>query len=238
MRYAGSIISVAIIVAGCAVLTLAQESPRIVNGGVLNGKAISLPKPQYPADAKSAGIGGMVRVEVIIDENGNIESAKAQKEETADAEAPVENADAKASLRDAAEQAAMKARYSPTLLSGQPVKVRGVITYNFVADMGSEDETKAINGGILNGKAILLPDPGYPPAALAVKAEGIVAVRVTIDENGDVVSAKAVSGHPLLQSAAVSAAREAKFSPTLLNGSPVRVSGVITYNFVRDKTPQ
>lgn len=57
-------------------------------------------------------------------------------------------------------------------------------------------------------------------------------VQVLIDERGNVVSATAVSGHPLLRAAAVSAARSARFSPTMLSGQPVKVSGVITYNFV------
>jgi len=68
--------------------------------------------------------------------------------------------------------------------------------------------------------------------AKAVKASGTVTVQVLVDERGNVVSASAVSGHPLLQQSAVSAARQAKFSPTLLSGQPVKVSGVITYNFV------
>jgi periplasmic protein TonB len=91
---------------------------------------------------------------------------------------------------------------------------------------------KTISGGVLNGKAISLPKPAYPPAARAVRASGSVSVQVLIDENGHVVSASAVSGHQLLQQAAVSAARGARFSPTLLSGQPVKVSGVITYNFV------
>ena len=91
---------------------------------------------------------------------------------------------------------------------------------------------RTISGGVLNGKAISLPRPTYPPAARAVHAGGTVAVQVLIDETGSVVSASAVSGHPLLQAAAESAARAAKFTPTLLLGVPVKVSGVITYNFV------
>jgi len=91
---------------------------------------------------------------------------------------------------------------------------------------------KQISGGVLNGKAISLPKPPYPPAAKAVRAGGSVSVQVLIDENGNVVSASAVSGHPLLRAAAASAARGAKFSPTKLSGQPVKVSGVITYNFV------
>jgi protein TonB len=85
---------------------------------------------------------------------------------------------------------------------------------------------------VLNGKATSLPKPAYPPAARAVRASGAVSVQVLIDENGNVVSASAVSGHALLKAAAVQAARGAKFSPTKLSGQPVKVSGIITYNFV------
>ena len=89
-----------------------------------------------------------------------------------------------------------------------------------------------ISGGVLNGKAISLPKPAYPPIAKAAHASGTVVVQVLIDENGSVVSAHAVSGHPLLQGAAVGAARQARFSPTKLSGQPVKVTGVIQYNFV------
>lgn len=93
---------------------------------------------------------------------------------------------------------------------------------------------KTISGGVLNGKAISLPKPPYPPVAKAAKASGIVVVQVTVDENGNDVAAHAVSGHPLLQAAAVAAARSAKFSPTRLSRQPVKVSGIITYNFVAE----
>jgi len=89
-----------------------------------------------------------------------------------------------------------------------------------------------ISGGVLNGKATYLPKPAYPPIAKAAHASGIVNVQVTIDENGNVISASAVSGHPLLQPSAVAAARQAKFSQTKLSGQPVKVTGVIVYNFV------
>jgi periplasmic protein TonB len=89
-----------------------------------------------------------------------------------------------------------------------------------------------VSGGVLNGKAISKPQPAYPPIAKAARASGTVTVQILVDESGRVVSANAVSGHPLLQQAAVAAARQARFSPTLLSGQPVKVSGVITYNFV------
>jgi protein TonB len=90
---------------------------------------------------------------------------------------------------------------------------------------------KRISGGVLNGKATSLPVPAYPPAARAIRASGAVNVQVTISESGSVVSANAVSGHPLLRQAAESAARQARFAPTLLSGQPVSVTGVIVYNF-------
>jgi protein TonB len=95
-----------------------------------------------------------------------------------------------------------------------------------------EPKKTVVSGGVLNGKAISKPQPAYPPIAKAARAQGTVTVQILVDESGRVVSATAVSGHPLLQQAAVAAARQARFSPTLLSGQPVKVSGVITYNFV------
>lgn len=87
--------------------------------------------------------------------------------------------------------------------------------------------------GVVNGIAKSLPKPAYPPPALAVGAQGKVDVQVTIDEEGRVISAKAASGHPLLRQAAERAAWQARFTPTLLSKVPVKVTGVIVYNFTR-----
>ena len=89
-----------------------------------------------------------------------------------------------------------------------------------------------ISGGVLNGKAVHLVQPPYPPIARSAHASGQVVVQVLIDENGAVVAAHATSGHPLLQAAAVNAARSSRFTPTKLSGQPVKVNGVIIYNFV------
>jgi Ca-activated chloride channel homolog len=88
-----------------------------------------------------------------------------------------------------------------------------------------------VSGGVLNGKAVSKPQPAYPATAKAARVQGTVAVQVVVDERGKVISAQAVGGHPLLRQSAVAAARRSKFSPTLLSGQPVKVSGVITYNF-------
>lgn len=93
-------------------------------------------------------------------------------------------------------------------------------------------EKKVVSGGVLNGKVLAKPSPIYPPIAKAARAQGTVIVQVLVDEEGYVISATGVSGHPLLQHASVLAARQARFTPTRLEGEPVKVSGVITYNFV------
>lgn len=87
------------------------------------------------------------------------------------------------------------------------------------------------SGGVMNGKAIRKPTPAYPAIAKAARASGTVTVQIVVDESGNVVSASAVSGHPLLQQAAVQAVRGWKFTPTLLSGQPVKVSGVVQVNF-------
>lgn len=89
-----------------------------------------------------------------------------------------------------------------------------------------------VSDGVLAGKAISKPTPVYPLIAKAARAAGTVTVQIVVDETGRVISARAISGHPLLQRAAQQAAYQASFSPTLLSNQPVKVSGVITYNFV------
>lgn len=88
-----------------------------------------------------------------------------------------------------------------------------------------------ISGGVLNGKAISLPIPVYPEAARSARAYGVVSVEVTIDEQGRVIAARAVSGQSILYGSAVAAARRARFAPTKLSGQPVKVTGVINYRF-------
>jgi len=88
-----------------------------IEGGVLNGKALDLPKPTYSEEAKRLHVSGTVTVRVVIDENGKVISALA--------------IDGPAPLRAAAEEAARKAVFNPTTQGGITVKVSGVITYKF-----------------------------------------------------------------------------------------------------------
>lgn len=86
--------------------------------------------------------------------------------------------------------------------------------------------SRNLNGGVLNRMAVSLPRPIYPPMAKQIGASGEVRVQVTVDGNGNVISARAVSGHPLLRSAAESAARRSKMRIDAANSS-----GQIVYNF-------
>jgi TonB family protein len=90
-----------------------------------------------------------------------------------------------------------------------------------------------VNAGILNDRALNLQTPSYPPIARETRASGRVQVLVTLDENGNVNSAKAVSGNPLLRSPAENAARNSKFSPVKVSGKNVKATGFVIYNFVK-----
>ena len=81
------------------------------------------------------------------------------------------------------------------------------------------------------GKALNLVKPEYPTLAKAVRAKGTVRVKITIDEDGNPIDALALDGSPFLQAASVKAAKQSKFFPTLLKGKPVKVTGIIVFNF-------
>ncbi len=90
-------------------------------------------------------------------------------------------------------------------------------------------------GEVLNAKAVRLPQPTYPAKAKRAGASGSVSVQVVVDEKGKVESARAVSGHPLLQEAAVAAARLAEFPPKKVGRKAVKVTGVITHSFAAEE---
>src|SRR5258708_2356902 len=95
-----------------------------------------------------------------------------------------------------------------------------------------KQKTQPVASVVLTSKAISLPKPAYPQMAKQINVEGPVAVQIVVDEQGRVISAQPVSGHPILLHAAKEAALQARFTPTVLNGQPVKIQGVITYNFV------
>ena len=136
----------------------------------------------------------------------------------------------------------LKLQFTPAIEKGKPVGKEVGLSFTLKnpkleskpvvdPDLGKANP-KIVKGGVLNGKAISLPPPVYPAEAKAIRAGGAVPVEVMFDETGKVIRAGANGGHPKLQFAARYAACGAKFAPVKLSGIPVKVSGVITYNFV------
>jgi hypothetical protein len=214
---------------------------------------LSVPKVQLPAEAKEVGLGGKVTARVIVDRSGKVSSV--ENVSGPDLVCPAVSMPAVVALRKAAGEAALNARFSPAIKKGEAIQATmfvnfqfpgtafpfgGFLTYVVHGDEtpqkdtspGPKSETSSKEPGTVNGIAKSLPKPSYPAAARAVKAAGAVNVQILIWDDGSVYSAEPIAGHPLLRAAARSAACNSKFSPTLIQGVPVKVSGIITYNFV------
>ena len=199
-------------------------------------KAIRNPAPEYGDNLKKYGQPGSVSVNVDIDKAGKVKviGAFGPAAPCADPDSPEVEA-----IRKAAIEAAANSEFEPTLKKGKPVEVNIYLTYSFnpehevTAKQGGPMKPSVISGGILNGRARSLPKPYYPPSAGANRIGGMVTVQVLVSPSGEVINASAISGHPTLRQPAVEAACKAQFPPTLLSGNPVKVSGVLTYNFVR-----
>lgn len=184
------------------------KKPLIINCGVCNQKIISLPQPVIPSFAEF--VCSKVEVQILVDEKGNVETANAISGN------PL--------LRASAEEAALKAKFKPFKLSGTPVKIRTKIVYNFVGkSLGCSD--------CPSGKFISSPKPNYSAEAEKAKVSGQVQVQVLVDEQGNVICAKTLSGHPLLQAEAEKAALQAKFIPAKMGETPIKFYVVITYDF-------
>jgi TonB family protein len=142
-------------------------------------------------------------------------------------------------IRKVALEAAKVTVFEPVMDKGKPIEATLLIKYRLkpkpepkeegVPDSGDID---SVVGGVVNGRAISLPKPEYPGSLRGSRVGGTVNVQVIISEDGHVSSAGAVTGHPDLAENSVKAACKARFTSTLLSGQPVKVSGIITYNFV------
>ena len=88
-----------------------------------------------------------------------------------------------------------------------------------------------ISSGVLAGKLLFKVDPEYPRLAQIARVSGRVILEATIDEEGNVAGIKVLSGHVLLNDAAVDAVKQWKYSPTILNGEPIRVMATVMVNF-------
>ena len=205
-------------------------------------RLISAEEYQLSPEAKSAGIDGRMILRLWIDKTGTVTKAETvvgpawpcasnPKREIAD-------------VREQVRQTIMKARFSPAMKDSKPRDIEVTLTFLLgeklkaaMTRQEAEQEMRANpslrgRGGVINGKATQLPKPEYPFAARGSRAGGPVTVDIDVDEQGNVHRAQAINGHPLLRDSARDAACKAKFSPTILDGKPIRVSGMVTFNFV------
>ncbi|HVG30213.1 MAG TPA: TonB family protein [Pyrinomonadaceae bacterium] len=116
--------------------------------------------------------------------------------------------------------------------SDEQKEIEGRIQQLWYARKHGAQADGAVSGGLLSGRAIRKPQPGYPPEARQGRVQGTVLVRVLVNEAGKVLEAEPVCGPRALRDASVQAARQWTFTPTLLNGAPVKVRGTITFTFV------
>ncbi|MEP7212236.1 MAG: energy transducer TonB [Acidobacteriota bacterium] len=205
-------------------------------------KFLSGPEFAISAEDEAAGIGGTMKVAATVDKSGAVTRTIVFVAPawpcSADVEKRVE------SVMKAAEEVVKKYKFSPAIENGKPVEsavgvslpigeaAREAKKPAMPADPNSSPVPRLIRGGVVNGKAKYLAKPAYPSAAREARADGSVNVEILIDEDGKVVTAQAIDGAPLLHFAARSAACQSTFAPTLLSGTPVKVSGKLTYNFV------
>jgi TonB family protein len=194
-------------------------------------RAINKPEPAFPAEDKDANYGQEVKVAVRVNKKGEVSEARAwgMMVPCSNTKDPVTR-----SIENAALEAAKNTTFAPIMKDGKATEMDLLITYRLKPKPQPipPGSAKYVSGGVLNGNALSLPKPGYPMGARSAGASGAVAVQVLIREDGHVISAGAISGNPLLHDGVVEAACSARFAPTLLQGNPVKVSGVVTYNFI------
>lgn len=215
MRF--SLVLLTTIVLFAAIASQAQDDVKIV-------------APDYPADVLAQIVGEHeVKTYLRINEKGKVGYAFAF--------GPWKTCDGNDDLREIIERAVIQAAKDSTFPAAQynGKNVDGVLRKSYLVVGTKKAEpinATDIRSGRINGRALSLPRPGYPTDARKYTLTGSVDVRVQIDEQGKVVYAFPESGEPILLKAAADAACKAKFTPPMQNGKAVKLSGIITYNFI------
>lgn len=208
-----------------------------------DAKILSSPEFKLSEAVDKAGIDGTVLIAVNVNESGDVKSAEILSGPAWPCgQNPKKELD---EIKKAVKESVLASKFSPAINDGKPHASFFWITYKvgeayqaLLRKRAEEDAIKKgiappqiIKGGVLNGRALRLPRPEYPQLARRQHLFGSVAVEILIDEHGKVILAGAVNGPIVFQFEARNAACGAKFTPTLLSGNPVKVSGLITYHF-------
>jgi TonB family protein len=200
-------------------------------------KLLNIPDYVISDEARAAGIDGILKVALTLDKTGSVKQVRflAGPAWPCGSRPPalIEK------VRDSVRDNLLLAKFTPMTKNGEARQAD--IYLDFKIGRAYDDAVKkreaasrpaTVEAGVINGKALALYPPRYPPAARLHGVSGTVAVWVLIDEQGNVSRAGAMSGHPTLHDAARDAACRARFSPTSVDGQAVQVSGMVTYNFV------
>ena len=187
-----------------------SKRPIRVGGRVQESRLIYRVDPEFPEAAKIAGLTGRVRLQVAIDEDGQV--------------ADVETISGDPIFVEAAEKAVRQWRYSPTLLNGNPVKVITEVQVMF--DLPGVNSSNFQEPELIHR---ILPE--FPEVARRAGLTGSVRFQIKIDENGQVEDAKIIEGEPVFAEAAEKAVRQWQFNPALRDGTPIPFSATVEVVF-------
>ena len=247
-----SILALAAVVALAPAAASAQQQPVRVGGNVTAPERVRYVPPVYPGEAVSARVSGIVILEAVVGTGGDVSDAKVLKS------IPL--------LDEAALDAVRQWRYTPTTLNGVPVPVIMTVTVNFTIDGGSQMSNTApnpamgsiqmsstgqsslaqewngappirIGGTVPAPERVKYVSPVYPALAQQSKVSGIVILEAIIDESGNVAMTKVIKSVPMLDDAALAAASQWKYTPTLVNGVAVPVLITVTVSFTLQLLP-
>ena len=214
-------------------MVAAQQAVR-VGGTITEPKKIRDVKPAYPPVALQSGVEGMVILEAVVGTDGSVKSAGVLRGH------PL--------LDQAAVDAVLQWRYTPTLLNGVPVDVVMTVTVNFTlggltaspsqVNLSAQGEVLdgypdavRVGGDVREPRRITNVSPVYPEAARAAKIQGLVILELVIDTNGRVAAPRILRGVELLNEAALDAVSQWEFEPTFVNSVATPVRMTVTVNF-------
>lgn len=184
---------------------------KCINVGVVNKRALSLPKPQANLSHFRINEEQIVVVQVIIDENGKVISADAIF--------------GHALLRGACEHAARQTKFPSTLINPGPLKISALLVYKFKPDRTIDTNIEKDDESVL-GRAVNLISPPFVSCNCRFPSNPNVLVQAEVDEQGNVTKATGISGHSVLKQASEQAVRSSKFLPINL-----KTKLIISYNF-------
>ena len=216
-------------------LPMPQREPLQVDGSVMESRLLRRVGPVYPEIAKQARLEGVVRLHVLVNEQGEVSSVKI----IGGGYPP---------LQPAAVAAVRQWRYSPTYLHGEPVQVSTTVNVTFKLKAEAEAAAPAappagyagqvprreplrVGGNVQDSKLIRRVDPVYPEVARRARVETTVILEAQVNEQGEVANIRVVRGHPLLDQAAIDAVKQWRYSQTLLNGEAVPVITTVSVPF-------